>query len=59
MDEFYDYLTEFINHMAKVDKDITRAVTWYVFEDKRSGTVQERFDLDAAEYSAYSKMFRP
>ena len=57
--DIYGYITETCNQMAQMDKDITRAMAWYLFEDRREGSIQTRFDADASEYSSYRRMFQP
>lgn len=58
-----DYATEFVNQFCNKLAILARAYrsvsSWYVFEDKRPGTIEERFTLDAADHAAYQKLFQP
>jgi hypothetical protein len=51
-------VTAVTNQAAALDKAVRRMRAFYVFSDKRPGTIQERFDLDAKNYAEYTTMFR-
>lgn len=52
------FLTEFCNQLAVTQRGIQRMRAWYIFEDRRPGTVTERFERDARDYFEYEKMFQ-
>jgi hypothetical protein len=51
-------VTAVTNQAYALDKAVRRMRGWYVFSDKRPGTVQERFDLDARQYREYQDLFK-
>jgi len=53
-----DLVTATTNHAAAVYRIIRRMRTFYVFVDKRPGSIEERFDLDAKNHSEYRDLFR-
>jgi hypothetical protein len=56
-----DYATEFVNQfctqLAIRDKGLRNMHAFYLWGDKRDGTVQERFEMDARDYFEYQKIF--
>ena len=58
-DLFYDYIGSLCEAAADHDRKFMRMAAWYALEDKRPGTVRERFDEDARKFNAYVKMFQP
>jgi len=52
-------VSEFCNQLASTEKGIRQMRSWYVFSDKRPGTIRERFELDASLYFEYERMFKP
>ena len=51
-------VTAVTKQACALDKAVRRMRSWYVFSDKRPGTVQERFDLDARQYREYQDLFK-
>lgn len=51
------FVNEFCNRLAIVDKGVREMRGWYVFEDKRPGSIVERFNADAQSWGRYTKMF--
>ena len=58
-DLLYDYINALCEAAADHDRKFMRMAHWYALEDKRPGTVKERFEQDAREYNDYATMFRP
>lgn len=58
MDYLHTLVSEFSNQLASTEKGVRQMSSWYLFSDKRPGTVLERFQLDAQRYFEYEKMFR-
>ena len=54
MDEAF--ITEFCNRMALVEKNRRAMYGFYLFGDKRQGTITERFDADARLWAEYQKL---
>jgi hypothetical protein len=52
------FVNEFCNQMAKSARGIRHMHSWYVFADKRPGSVEERFTADAKDYFEYRQMFQ-
>lgn len=57
MDPETAFVHHFCNQLAEMVKGHQRMAAWYVFSDKRPGTIQERFEKDAADYAEYVKLF--
>ena len=53
------FVTEFVNQMARMHKGIIEMRSWYIFTDKRPGTILVRLDADAKRYNDYERMKRP
>ncbi len=51
------FVNEFCNQLAKTTHGLRQMRSWYVFHDKRPGTIQERLDADAAEFRDYTNLF--
>lgn len=58
MDRTTLFVNEFCNQLAKMDHNLQKMVSWYLFSDNRPGTIAEKFKADADEYSEYVKMFQ-
>ncbi len=58
MDYQHTLVSEFCNQLASTEKGIRQMRSWYVFSDKRPGTIRERFELDARLYFEYERMFK-
>lgn len=58
MDYIHTFVSEFCNQLASTHKGIRNMRAWYMFSDRRPGTVTELFELDAKNYFEYEKMFR-
>lgn len=56
-DLLYDYINALCEAAAAYDRKFMQMAHWYALEDKRPGTVRERFDQDAKEYNDYRRMF--
>ena len=58
-----DYNTEFVNHfctqLAINDKGLRHMHAFYLFHDKREGSVIERFTQDAAKFWSVHSMLYP
>jgi hypothetical protein len=52
------FVNEFCNRLALTAKGMRDLHSFYVFEDKRQGTIEERFSADAEDYYNYTAMFR-
>jgi len=52
------FVNEFCNRMAEMEKGMRTMYSYYLFSDKRPGTLQERLDADAREHNEYTKMFQ-
>jgi hypothetical protein len=46
------------NQLAEVAKGYREMRDFYLFRDKRPGSIVERFELDARSYFEYQKMFQ-
>lgn len=54
-----DYVSIFCAELAKADKGLREMHSFYLFTDKRSGSVIDRVNKDADEYVALQKLFKP
>lgn len=57
-DQTHLFITEFCNQMTKVYHGIRDIHSWYIFQDRRPGSILDRFNQDAASWAEYSKMFQ-
>jgi hypothetical protein len=57
MDYATAFVHEFTNQLALVEHRRRSMIAYYLFDDKRPGTVIERFEADAAQHAAYTKLF--
>ena len=48
----------FCNQVAKMYQGVRDLRVFYLFADKRSGTIQERFEADARSFWDYQKLFK-
>lgn len=51
-------VTEFCKQLATTQRGIRNMRSFYVFSDKRPGSIVERFEMDARLYFEYEKMFK-
>ena len=58
MDATTAFVHEFCNQVAKMDAGLKQMKAFYIFEDKRPGSLEERFLGDAREFGEYQKMFQ-
>lgn len=58
MDPTSAFVSQFVTQLELARKGLRDMHSWYIFSDKRCGTIQERFEQDAAEFVAYQKMFK-
>jgi hypothetical protein len=58
-----DYATAFVHEfclqLARAERGLRHMHAFYVFSDKRPGTVRERFEADAKQHAEYTKLFQP
>lgn len=59
MDYSTTFFNEFCNQLALVDHRKRGMIAYYLFDDKRPGTVLERFTQDAAQHAQFTKLFQP
>lgn len=52
------FVNEFCNRLAEMEKGMRSMHSYYLFSDKRSGSIEDRFSADAAEHYDYTKMFQ-
>jgi hypothetical protein len=52
-----DFVSIFCTELARSYKRIRAMYSWYVWSDKRDGTIRERFEADAADFMEYRKLF--
>lgn len=58
MDPTTAFVNVFCTQLALRYHLLRQMTAWYQYEDHRPGSVMERFDADAAEYVAYTNLFR-
>ena len=58
MDQQTLFVHLFCQKLANFAKDVRNLSNFYVFQDSRPGSVQERFDLDAVRFAEYRKLFQ-
>lgn len=56
MDYQHTLITEFCNQLASNQKGLRHMKNYYLFEDRRPGTIRERFEFDAKSYFDYERM---
>ena len=49
-------VTEFCKQLATTQRGVRNMRSFYVFSDKRPGSISERFERDAKEFFEYQKM---
>ena len=59
MDYSTTFFNEFCNQLANNERGLRNMHSFYNFEDKRPGTVLERFTQDAAQHAQFTKLFQP
>lgn len=59
MDPETAFVHYFCNQLEDRLRQYRHMMGWYIFSDKRPGTIQERFESDADDYADYVRMFRP
>lgn len=55
MDEL---VNQFCNQMAQIEKNRKAMHSFYLFGDKRPGTILERFDADAKDWVEFTNLTR-
>ena len=58
MDET-DYVSLVCDRVALHYKGLRAMSSWYVFQDKRPGSLQENFAADARSFDDYQRIFKP
>lgn len=58
MDYATTFVNEFVNQLTLTRKGIRNMHSWYLFSDKRPGTIRERFEADAKEFFEYQNLFQ-
>lgn len=58
MDYATTFVNEFCNQLAFTQKGIRNMHSWYLFSDKRPGTIRERFEADAKKFFEYQNLFQ-
>ena len=58
MDYSKTVLNEFVNQLDITQRGVQRMRAWYIFSDRRPGTVVERFQQDAQNFWEYENMFK-
>ena len=58
MDYSTTFFNEFCNQLALVEHRRRGMIAYYLFSDKRPGTVLERFEADAKQHAAYVALFK-
>ena len=53
-----EFANEFCNQIAIMDRGVAGMKAFYHFEDKRPGTVVERFTADAKTFNEVNKLFK-
>lgn len=59
MDYEHMLVNEFCNQTAKQAHGFRQMCNFYIFHDKRPGSLEERFNLDAQLFADYQKLFQP
>lgn len=54
-----DFVSAFCIRLAEMDRQTRLLFAYYVFSDKRPGSVIERFRADAKEFDEHRRLFRP
>jgi len=52
------FVHQFCSRLAQAAKGMRDMHSWYLWSDKRSGSITERFDQDARDWAEYQKMFQ-
>lgn len=58
MDYATTFVNEFCNQLTLTQKGIRDMHSWYLFSDKRPGTIREKFETDAKEFFEYQNLFQ-
>ena len=53
------FVNEFCNQIDRVEKNRRKMCSWYMWGDKRDGSITDRFNLDASDFMEYRRMFQP
>ena len=53
------YVSIFCNELAKADKGQRKMAIYYIWEDKREGSLEERFRADCQEWNDFQRMVKP
>lgn len=54
-----DFISLFCDRVAIQYAGLRSMYCFYLFQDKRPGTLEENFVADAKSWSEYERMFRP
>lgn len=52
------FVNEFCNRLDQTARGIRHMHDWYLFSDKRPGSIRDRFEADAKDYYKYQKLFQ-
>lgn len=58
MDYATTFVNEFVNQLAITQKGMRNMHSFYLFSDKRPGTIRERFEADAKKFFEYQNLFQ-
>ena len=58
MDYETEFVSQFCTQLAINDRGLRGMYAFYIFEDKRPGSVTDRFKMDAEKFWEYQKMFQ-
>jgi hypothetical protein len=58
MDAPTEFVNQFCHKVAQMAKGYRQMAAWYVFHDTRPGDLKTRFETDAADHMAYTKLFQ-
>ena len=56
MDNATTFSNEFVNQLAIRERGLRYMHEFYLFEDKRLGTLKERFEQDARQWGEWQKL---
>jgi hypothetical protein len=56
MDPVTLFVNEFCNRLATIHKGMRQLQAYYVFSDKRPGSITERYTADAEDHMEFSKL---
>ena len=59
MDYATTFVDQFCDQLAINERGLRNMHSFYLWVDKRPGTILERFELDARRFWEYQKLFQP